>query len=389
MPNSATDEDLRERPKGQWWQSIEPMVEVSYERVRGFGLAALQAAGASAQDAEFLLSVPMDKSVQGDHARGIDGLGFMLRAAKQGLMGFAAEPTTLRETASTALMDGTPSSNKTLLCRAAMDLAIAKARHTGIGWVSLRFPAGILTPHLMQAVEAGMVGMVMTQSYPMVAPHGGFVPMFGNAPVGFGIPAGERDPVIFDASLTQTSASGVKLAAMQGQQVPEGFLLDAKGEPTTNAAAFPAAGHLTHDTQRAAGTLLPLGASHKAYGLIFIVTLLTAVLADSDAPWDVGDVVGGRPAADGEHYGSTYMAIDPAAFLDPQEFRRRVDAFIDGVKASPARAGGEVLYPGEGSQRLRRERREAGTFLMPESHARLLTEVAGEYGLRQFLPLEV
>jgi LDH2 family malate/lactate/ureidoglycolate dehydrogenase len=152
---------------------------------------------------------------------------------------------------------------------------------------------------------------------------------------------------------------------------------------------FPAPGHLTHDSQKSRGTLLPVGNSHKTYGLIFIVSLLTAVLADSNAPWDVGSIVSGRPADASEHYGSTYMAIDPSAFLPLDEFHRRVDAFIDGLRASPTREGvNEILYPGEQSQRLKRERIQEGSFLLPASHHQLLTDLAKEVGLERFLPLE-
>jgi len=382
--------DLTERTRGQWWQSNEEMVQVSYPRVEGMGLSALKMAGAGEEDSAFLLSVSLGKAVQGDHARGIEGLAHSVRAAMAGMTDLAPEIQVLRETASTALVDADPRANSTLVCARAMDIAIDKAKSTGIGWVSVRYPAGILTQHLEQAVAAGMVGMVMTQSYPMVAPHGGFLPMLGNAPIGFGIPAGKHDPIIFDASLTQSSASGVKMAAAQGERVPEGFILDRDGNPSTDAADFPASGHQTHDSQLSSGTLLPLGGSHKAYGLVFIVSLLTAVLADGIAPWEAGDVLWGRPADPEERYGSTYMAIDPAAFLDAAEFRRRVDAFIDGIKASPPKQGmDEILYPGERSQTLKRQRREAGSFLIPASHHDTLVALAEELGLGQFLPLKV
>jgi LDH2 family malate/lactate/ureidoglycolate dehydrogenase len=358
------------------------MVELSYAAVRRLGLDALTRAGASPADAEFLLAIPLDKAVQGDHARGLEALPAMVRAALRGDIALKPSLEILRETAGTALVDGDPKAVRSLICRGAMDLAIDKARKTGVAWVGARYPATILTAHLQQAVDAGMIGMIMTQSYPMVAPHGGFLPMLGNAPIGFGIPAGKHDPIIFDASMTQTSASGVKLAAAQGQRVPEGFLLDERGEPTTDAAAFPAAGHLTHDSQLARGTLLPLGGSHKAYGMIFIISLLSAVLADSDAPWAAGEIVGGSPADPAKRYGSTYMALDPAAFLGADEFRRRVDAFIDDLKSSPTRAGvDEILYPGELSQRLKRERKAAGRFLLPETHYHELVKLAEELGL--------
>jgi LDH2 family malate/lactate/ureidoglycolate dehydrogenase len=373
---------MRQRPKGQWWQSTEPMVEISYEAVRRLGLEALTRAGASPSDAEFLLAIPMDKAVQGDHARGLEHLPAMVRSALRGEISLRPSLEILRETASTALVDGDPKAVRSLICRGAMNLAIEKARKTGVAWVGVRYPAAILTTHLQQAVDAGMIGMIMTQSYPMVAPQGGFQPMLGNAPIGFGIPAGEHDPIIFDASMTQTSASGVKLAAVQGEQLPEGFLLDEHGEPTTDASAFPASGHLTHGSQMARGTLLPLGGSHKAYGLIFIISLLSAVLADSDAPWDGGEIVGGAPADPSRRYGSTYLALDPAAFLPVEEFRRRVDAFIDELKASPTKAGvSEILYPGELSQRLKRDRKAAGRFLLPETHYHELCRLAEDLGL--------
>jgi L-2-hydroxycarboxylate dehydrogenase (NAD+) len=379
--------DLAERTHGQWWQSTEKMVEAPVEAVKKLGVAALQRAGASEDDAEFLLSISLDKAIQGDHARGLDSLPGMVRAAMRGEIDLRPSVQVLRETPATALVEGGPKAPSALVCRAAMDLAIRKAREHGIGWVSARDPVGILTPYVMQAIEAGMVGMVMTQSYPTVAPTGGYRPLLGNAPIAFGIPAGSKDPVILDMSLTQTSASGVKLAAAQGGRVPEGCILDEHGNPTTDPAAFPASGHYTHESQLARGSLVPLGGSHKAYGLIFVVGLLTAVLADANAPWDAREVIGGRPRDEATRYGSVFMALDPASFLPLEELRRRVDAFIDHVKAAPRRPEfKEILYPGERSQRLKRQRKQAGSFLLPASHYRALVALSADLGLEETLP---
>jgi len=59
----------------------------------------------------------------------------------------------------------------------------------------------------------GMIGIVMTRSYPLVAPLGGRRPMLGDAPMGFGVPAGDRDPVILDMALTNSSATGIRHVA--------------------------------------------------------------------------------------------------------------------------------------------------------------------------------
>jgi LDH2 family malate/lactate/ureidoglycolate dehydrogenase len=383
----AERSEMAQRTYGQWWQSTEEMVEAPLEDVRRLGLAALRRAGASEDDAAFIFDTALDKALQGDHARGLDSVPATVRAAIQGAVDLHGSVRVLRETPAMALVEGEPKAHRTLVCRTAMETAIRRAREYGIGWVSLRNPVGILTPHVVQAVEAGMVGMVMTQSFPTVAPTGGYRPLLGNAPVAFGIPTGERDPVILDMSLTQTSAAGVLLAALQGVPAPEGFILDEHGNPTTDASAFPATGHLTRESQRAAGTLLPLGGNHKGYALVFVVGLLTAVLADANAPWEAGEITGGRPAHEPFRYGSLFMALDPSPFVPLDELHRRVDAFIDHVKAEPTRPGfAEILYPGEMSQRLKRQRRREGVFLLPASHYDALATLSEELGLEETLP---
>jgi LDH2 family malate/lactate/ureidoglycolate dehydrogenase len=381
-----------EQTYGQWWQSTEEMVEAPVAAVEKLGVAALRRAGASDDDARFLLGI-LDKSIQGDHARGLDRLPAMVRAALRGEIDLHPSIRVLRETPATALVEGGPKAARALVCRAGMDLAIQKARDLGIGWVSVREPAGILTSHVLQAIDAGFVGIAMTQSYPNVAASGGYQPLFGNAPFAVGIPAGKRDPVILDMSLTQSSAAGVMLAALQGQQLPEGFLLDEHGEPTTDpsgfldAAAFPVMGEFTQDSQQPRSTLVPLGNSHKGYALVFVVGLLTAVLTDTNPPWDASQITGGLPGDGSTRYGSVFMALDPASFLPPDEFRSRVDAFINLVKASPKRSGvDEILYPGEKSQRLKRQRKKVDVFHLPASHYQSLVSLAEELGLDESLP---
>jgi LDH2 family malate/lactate/ureidoglycolate dehydrogenase len=268
-----------------------------------------------------------------------------------------------------------------LLARAGTNIAIEKARDTGIGMAALRVPLVVAGAHVQQIIDAGQVAITMTQSFPMVAPFGGRVPELGNAPVAFGLPAGRNDPVIIDMSLTQTSSSGVKAAAQQGLSVPTGFLLDEFGEPTTDPAAYPAVGHGWHDRQRSRGSLTPLGDSHKGYALIFVVGLLTAVLTDTSFPWEATEVSMGSPRGPGERYGSLILAIDPGELLGT-EISSRVDAYIDHLRESPTRDGvAEILFPGEKSQRLRRARRGADVFAVPRSHYEAFVELAREFSI--------
>ena len=370
--------DLRERSSGTWWEVDEEFATVPLDAVQQVCLAGLERAGAQPQDAQFVFNSYLDKTLQGDHARGIARIPGLVREALRGDVNLRPSPQILREKGATALVKGARHDLPRLVCKYGMELAVQKARVHGVGWVGAQAPGEVLGAYVKIAVSSGMVGFATTQSYALVAPTGGYQPLLGNGPFAFGIPAGGHDPVILDMSTTHTSASGVFLAARQGQQVPEGMVFDAKGNPTTNAADFPDPDALSRGRQAARGSLVPLGNSPKSYALIFVLGLLTSVLTDSSAPWDVGNKSG-----PGEGRSGTILAaVDPTAFLASEEVGKRVDGYIDKVKASAKRPGvREILYPGEGSQRLQRERRQAGQIAIPASQYQALAALAKELGL--------
>ena len=371
----------RKRTYGQWWDTTEELVTVPLEAVRRVGLAGLQAGGATPDDAAFLLDVALDKALQGDHARGLGRLPGMVRSAKGGALDLHPKVTVLRDRGATALVGAGPKAQGQLVCRFAMDLAIEKALTYGVGWVGSQAPGAILTTFVKQAVAKGMVGMVLTQSFPTVAPLGGMKPLLGNAPVAFGVPAAGHDPVILDLSITESSASGMFQAGQQGQPAPEGALLDESGNPTRDASQFIKPEWAARGVMAARGSLTPLGRGHKGYALVFIVGLLSYLLTDSSPSWDLAPDL----PRHGKN-GTILVAIDPGAFAPEDEVKGRVDAFIDVVKGAPRKPGVTgILYPGERSQQLQREGRGAGGISIPPSHYQWLVGLAKELGMEGVL----
>ena len=370
--------DLRERTAGQWWQIEGDYVAVKLASLRTILLAVYQDMGMTPDNAKFYMDVWLDKAIQGDHARGFLSIMGFIRNIRNRQIDVNPEIKLLRETEDFALVDGGPDALPPMLAKAAMDIAIEKARGGGIAFTAARGQAQVLTAHLKQAVDADMIGIILTQSFPTVAPYGGAGPLLGNAPVGFGIQPEEHDPVIFDASLTSSSASGMFLAASQNKQVAPGLLLDAEGMPTTDATEFP-----SKDGQRNAdgrtdvgGTLTALGDNHKGYSLVLLTGLLSSVLTDTSPPWELFYRVNQEKK---NLYGSIYIVIDPRVVMPLDKFKDRVDAFIDRIKAHPRREGvEEILYPGEKSQRLKREREKAGVIAIPEAHYKAVCELADE-----------
>jgi LDH2 family malate/lactate/ureidoglycolate dehydrogenase len=371
--------DTRRRTFGQWWDSTEPFVQVSISEVDALCRAAYESVGASPADAAYLTATNLDKAIQGDHARGVGRVAGLINAIRNGKLDVRADIRVVHEKGATAVVDGGEQASGRLVARNAMLLAIDKAREFGVGFVGARGTAEILTPLVKLAVDAQMVGMAMVQSVPTVAPLGGYEPLLGNAPMAWGVPARDRDPVILDMAFTQSSASPVMMAAEQGQTIEPGLLLDEHGNPTTDASDFPD-WELTNKTGNTGvavkGSLVPLGNSHKGFAMVFLIGLLSSILTETSPPWELYHHLPKRG-----RYGTLCMAIDPSA-LDPSGHALdRVDAFCDRITNAPRREGVDaILYPGLRSQQLKRERRAADVFAIPRSHHESLAALAREIG---------
>ena len=98
-----------------------------------------------------------------------------------------------------------------------------------------------------------------------VAPHGGTSRVFNTNPVAWGIPAGAHPPVFVDFATSVCAGGKVMAAIDKGASLPEGWLLDADGHPTTDPAE-----------RLKGGVLLPFGL-HKGSGLSFMSRCSLAV----------------------------------------------------------------------------------------------------------------
>jgi LDH2 family malate/lactate/ureidoglycolate dehydrogenase len=367
------------RPYGQWWDWEGDMDTVPINELRALCGTIFSRVGASPDDAALLTACVLEKTIQGDHARGIINLPSMVHSAQAGTMSVTSEVQVLHDLGAAAVvgpLGRVPPGPDDLVCHGAMRIAIEKARRFGVGLVSARAGIRILTPIVRAAADAGMIGVSFTQSTPAVAPLGGKEARLGNAPTAVAIPARDRDPIILDLSLTNTSTAGLLLSARQHQKVPAGFILDPDGEPTIEPRDV-FAGDLDATTghPKFIGSVLPLGGEHKGYGLVYVIGLLASVLSDTSPAWDLvaGEVAGA--------WGSVHLAINVAA-LNPADLLGQVDAFIDTVAATPRRRGvDEILYPGQGSQRIRRAKEQAGTVDVPVPQLRELAATARELGV--------
>ncbi len=145
-----------------------------------------------------------------------------------------------------------------------------------------------------------------------VTPFGGLQPLLGTNPVAAAVPLGERPPLVIDFATSAVAEGKVRVARNLGKSIPEGWILDKHGNPTTNPADL-------YDD----GVLLP-AAGHKGYGLSLLVELLAGVLAGNSCP--------GLPDYSPRN-GVLFIVLDVAAFQPADQFNATTGAYAGVIKA--------------------------------------------------------
>ena len=349
-----------------------PPPTITFERLKAFIHEALTGLGLPDQDALTVAALMAEADLQGSDGHGVSRLPQYARRIKAG--GFNVHPDirVVREQASTALVNGDNGMGHLVMTRAA-EIAIEKARASGIGWVNAHFSnhAGPASLYATMPLKHDMIGLYFAVGNANhLPPWGGLDMLLSTNPIAAAIPAGDEKPIVLDMATTVAAYGKVKTKALRGETMPEGWMIDRQGKPLT-------------DPKRAEeGMLLPLGgleAGYKGYGLAMIIGLLAGTL---------GGAAMGRDVIDFNHdddsvtnTGQAIAAINVAAFGDVAVFKAAVDALVRDFRGSARIQGVDRIFvPGERSQETRAARTRDGIPIAP-ALMRGLDELADELGM--------
>jgi LDH2 family malate/lactate/ureidoglycolate dehydrogenase len=313
------------------------------------------------------------RSLVAADARGMNSHGMLrlpvyIRRLQQGGFNPRGQGKIVAETAGTMLIDGENGLGAPLTLRA-MDHAIGKARETGIAAVGVRNSNhnGEGAFYVLRAIEQDMIGIATTNGSPIMPAWGGKTKFTGPLPISVGAPAGRHRPIVLDAALGMSSRGKILYHAEKGQQLPEGWLVDDEGRPTTDP-----------NWVRQGGWILPIG-GHKGFGLILVCEILSGLLTGGRFGSELRNLYDDLDKGQGN--GHFVIAIDIKAFVPVASFKERMDAFIDTMKASELAPGfEEVLMPGEIEFRKEAKQRAEGIVLEPKVVDEVLA-VARELGV--------
>jgi LDH2 family malate/lactate/ureidoglycolate dehydrogenase len=253
--------------------------------------------------------------------------------------------------------------------RFAAQVAIEKAERAGIGWVGVRQSnhAGPAALYAMMPLAHDMIGLyIAVGSANHMPPWGGVELLLSTNPIAFAVPALEEPPIVLDIATSVAAYGTVKTKALRGEPMPEGWMIDARGNSLT-------------DPKRAEeGFLLPIG-GYKGYGLALIFGLLAGTLNGAAFGRDVIDF--NKDEATPTNTGQVIVALDVARFSPVESFKREVDKVIREMRDSKKMIGvDKIRLPGEQSHATWLERSALG---IPLNHALLnnLQEAATELGV--------
>jgi L-2-hydroxycarboxylate dehydrogenase (NAD+) len=258
--------------------------------------------------------------------------------------------------------------------RVAVDWAIQAAGELGTATAVVRNSNhyGIAGWYALRAAAAGMVGISLSNTSPLVAPTRARDPLIGTNPIAIAAPAGRFGAFCLDMATSTVPRGRIEVAARRGESLPVGWAIDADGLPArTPEAAL-------------AGALHPLGgeestAGYKGYGLSFAVDVLTGVLGGAAfGP----NIIGLFSTAAPSDLGQAYLVMDPAAIDAPGAFERRLEAYCEQLvgAATVPDAPGRVLIPGEPEAEAE-QRADARGIVVDATHARNLAELGDRLGI--------
>ena len=204
------------------------------------------------------------------------------------------------------------------------------------------------------AADAGQVSLhfLNTSGGLRVAPFGGSDRRLSTNPITIGIPVAGDDPVIMDMTTSMVAEGKLMVALNRGEPVPEGWIIDPQGRPTTDPQDF-----------YAGGALLTVG-GHKGSGLSIVTDLLAGAITTGKSSDPTDQVLRNNML-------SIYIA--PAVYDPAGAVARETARFIAWVKASPpVRPDAPVLLPGELERTTRAARREQGIPLDDKTRTDLI-----------------
>lgn len=335
----------------------EPMAYVTwqFETLDTFCKDVFAKFGFTQEESDIITDVLLTADLYGIESHGMQRMVRYHKGIEKGSIHVDEKPEIVFETPVSATVEGHSGMGQ-LVSTFAMNLAIKKAKTSGIGMVTVRNSNhfGIAGYYTKMACDQGLMGIACTNSEAIMVPTYARLAMLGSNPIAIAMPA-KPYPFWFDASTTVVTRGKLEIYNKNGEALPEGWALDAQGQSSTSAPEV-----LANIVGKNGGGINPLGGateklgSHKGYGWGMVCELFSSILScgnTSDECCTFEDKTG---------ICHGFTAIDPAIFGDAAQIEEHLSAYLQKLRdTSKAQGATRIWTHGEkerfNEQRLREE----------------------------------
>nr|POF14357.1 l-sulfolactate dehydrogenase [Quercus suber] len=326
----------------------EGLLHVPAAKATAFALSILQYYGVPEERALLIADSLVLADLRGVDTHGINRLaGYVLRI-KHGVLTPNPPLEFVMKTPVVAHLDAKDTFGFVAGC-ASIDKGIEIAEKYGFGVVGVKnsHHYGMAATYVLRAIASGYAALAFTNASRSMPAWGSKEPLLGTSPFTVGVPGGTKGDFVLDMTPSVAARGKIRKAARRGESIPEGYALDADGNPTTDPEAA------------LKGVVLPMGGP-KGSGLAMMMDIFGGLLTGAAFAGGVNDQF--KNLKNPQNVGHWFMVFKPAVFLDSdQELETRMDTLCDTVRSSEKAAGVDRIYtPGERSALMEAQRRAEG-----------------------------
>jgi uncharacterized oxidoreductase len=320
-----------------------------------FGEAIFMAVGTPKNEAKRTVELLIKSDLVGHASHGILRLPSYINRILDGSCKPGNNIKIVKEHGATALVDGDWGLGQVVATKT-MNIVLEKAEKYGVGTVATFncFHIGRMADYALMASNQDMIGFCAVVERPGVAPFGGRERIFNQSPIGIAVPAGKEDDFMLDISSSVCAGGKIMVAMAKGEKLPEGYIIDKKGNPSTDPKDF-------FD----GGAVLPFGGpvGYKGYGLAMAVDIIAGLLSGRGSAFDLKN----------KNQGIFQMAIKIDVFQPIKEFKDNMDKLITKVKNSRKAPGvKEIFIPGEIEKKKEKETMKKGITIPQKTWERII-----------------
>ena len=195
------------------------------------------AAGMRADEACVVAELLVEANLVGHDSHGVIRIPQYLGQVEAGDIVPDAAVEIVHEAPTLAVLDAHWGFGQVAMSRG-VDMALEKARATGMAAISVRQAnhVGRLGSYVERIAEGTAIALMFVNGAPVcrMAPWGGREARHGTNPIAMAFPSRSGPPVVLDMTTSAVAEGKVRVQRNRGAEVPDGWLLDAEGQPTNN-----------------------------------------------------------------------------------------------------------------------------------------------------------